>query len=481
MKMKKTGTLILTAAVAASIFAGCSQPTEETTVIVSETTALTTAPAETAPAETASEIPESMEDVYGNQITNYLNHQYYFNGEPVPMWESNYYFMETFNVLGESAGYSGAPLTTYGFVDLASEYPGEEFATYGDFLVRQAEETIQSKCILCMRAEAEGITLSDESYAQIDELVEDYRSYVAQLNITLEDYLKISLGPDIDEAAFKKIWEIDYLSNEYANQYCSNYDATLPQIRYVFFPATDADEQEIRDAASDAASKMKDACENDLEKLPALAEEAKAAGTNLDYGDLSIPLEQFPLNLEEWAWSESRSAGDIDIVVEPELGYFVVGYLGTTPDKEKATEALIGEIRADIEANTYDFHTDEPFQAAPAAPTATPVPETSQTEPSAQVSFDPDATSPATPSGDAAPLSNAKTNDVIAVVLYTLAGVAIAAVVVLLIAAAVKKSKNAPDKSEAFDDEEDDDESETDAAESDEDNDDVEDDEDDGE
>ena len=139
-----------------------------------------------------------MEDVYGNQITNYLNHQYYFNGEPVPMWESNYYFMETFNVLGESAGYNGAPLTTYGFVDLAAEYPGEEFATYGDFLVRQAEETIQSKCILCMHAEAEGITLSDESYAQIDKLVEDYRNYVAQLNITLEDYLKISLGPDID-------------------------------------------------------------------------------------------------------------------------------------------------------------------------------------------------------------------------------------------------------------------------------------------
>ena len=484
MKMKKTGTLILTAAVAASIFAGCSQPTEETTVNVSDPTALTTAPVETAPSETAPaetepEIPESMEDVYGNQITNYLNHQYYFNGEPVPMWESNYYFMETFNVLGESAGYNGAPLTTYGFVDLAAEYPGEEFATYGDFLVRQAEETIQSKCILCMRAEAEGITLSDESYAQIDKLVEDYRNYVAQLNITLEDYLKISLGPDIDEAAFKKIWEVDYLSNEYANHYCSNYDATLPQIRYVFFPATEADEQEIRDAASDAASQLKDACENDIEKLPTLAEEAKAAGTNLDYGDLSIPLEQFPINLEEWAWSESRSAGDIDIVVEPDLGYFVVGYLGTTPDREKATEALIGEIRADIEANTYDFHTDEPFGAAPAAPTATPVPETSQTEPSAQVSFDPNATSPTTPSGSAAPLSNAKTNDVIAVVLYTLAGVAIAAVVVLLIAAAVKKSKNAPDKSEAFDDEEDDDEeSETDASESDED---EEDDEDDGE
>ena len=98
MKMKKIGASILSAAVAASIFAGCSHPTEETTVTVSETTLMTTAPAETTTAETEFEIPESMEEVYGNQITNYLNHQYYFDGEPIPMWESNYYFMETFNV-----------------------------------------------------------------------------------------------------------------------------------------------------------------------------------------------------------------------------------------------------------------------------------------------------------------------------------------------------------------------------------------------
>ena len=450
MKIRKTGAILLLSIFASSLFAGCGKTTAETdaTIVSVETSADFTLPSETDPEPvTDPDEPHSFEDVYGNQLKSYLNHQYYFNGEPVPMWESNYYFVETFNVLGESAGYSGVPATTYGFVDLAAEYPGEEFATYGDFLIRQAEETIQSKNILCMRAEAEGITLSDESYAKIDQLIEEYRNYVAQIGLTLDEYLRISLGPDIDEATFRKIWEIDYLSNEYANYYCSNYDATLPQI-------------------------------SEIEKLPVLAEEAKSAGTNLDYGVLSIPLEQFPLNLEEWAWSESRSVGDLDIVVEPELGYFVVGYLGTTPDTEKATEALIAEIRADIEENTYEFYTDEPFQAAPAAPTATPVPEITETEPSAQVSFDPNATNPTAPSVTTQQ-NTAKTKDIIAVVLYTLAGVAIAAVVVLLIAAAVKKSKNAPDKSEAFDDEEDDDEeSETDASESDED---EEDDEDDGE
>ena len=207
---------------------------------------------------------------------------------------------------------------------------------------------------------------------------------------------------------------------------------------------------------------MKDACENDLEKIPVLAEEAKTAGTDLDYGDLNITLEKFPLNLEEWAWSENRAAGDIDIVIEPELGYFVVGYLGTTPDVEKATAALIAEINDDIETNPYDFHTDGVFLPAPAAPTATPTPEV-QTESSTQVSFDPNAVNPSAPSVTV-PEHKVDSNEVIAVVLYTLAGVAIAAVVGLLIAAAVKKSKNAPDTSEAFDDDyEEDDESETDA------------------
>lgn len=480
MKMKKTGTLILTAAVAASLFAGCSQTTETSGTAAapaSETTAAATLPSETTTTETEQQFPGSAAEFYGDQIMNYLDHQYYFNGQPVPIWVSNHYILEVYNKLSEYASSAGIPVTTLGFIDLAAEYPGEEFDTYGDYVISEAEDTIESRCIWCLHASEEGLTLSDESYAKIDADIEGLKSTLAQYDMTLDEYLLI-WEAGIDETEYRKVKETESLANEYIQFYYLDYQ--VPQIRYVFFPATDADEQTVKDAASNAANEMKNACENDLEKLPGLAETAKNAGTNLDYGDLSITYEEFPINLEEWAWSEERAVGDLDIVLEPDLGYFIVGYLGTTADTEKANTAFFSETYADIEANTYDFHTDEPYLPAPAAPTATPVPETAQTEPSAQVSFDPNATSPTTPSGNTAPLSNAKTNDVIAVVLYTLAGVAIAAVVVLLIAAAVKKSKNAPDKSEAFDDEEDD-ESETEASESDEDEEDKEVDEDDGE
>lgn len=42
---------------------------------------------------------ESVETIYGNQLPNYLNHQYYFEGQPVPMTESNFYFIDTFSEL----------------------------------------------------------------------------------------------------------------------------------------------------------------------------------------------------------------------------------------------------------------------------------------------------------------------------------------------------------------------------------------------
>ena len=122
MNIRKTGSIILSGIFAASLFSGCGKTISETGNMVapSETSAAFTLPSETYAQDPVTPVePKTFEEVYGNQLMGYLNHQYYFNGEPVPMWESNYYFMETFNVLGESAGYNGAPLTTYGFVDLS--------------------------------------------------------------------------------------------------------------------------------------------------------------------------------------------------------------------------------------------------------------------------------------------------------------------------------------------------------------------------
>ena len=63
--MKKIGAIILSAALAATMIAGCN----------------------TDPAK------KEIDKNYGPQLWNYLNHQYYFDGEAIPVSESNFYFI----------------------------------------------------------------------------------------------------------------------------------------------------------------------------------------------------------------------------------------------------------------------------------------------------------------------------------------------------------------------------------------------------
>ena len=38
----------------------------------------------------------TFETMYGSQLIGYLDHQYYFEGQPIPLAESNYYFIDAF-------------------------------------------------------------------------------------------------------------------------------------------------------------------------------------------------------------------------------------------------------------------------------------------------------------------------------------------------------------------------------------------------
>ena len=83
------------------------------------------------PSETASETKESIDisklsfdTMYGNQIGDFLNHEYVYEGEKIPITESNYYFLLTFLQLSQYAAYGYFPATGDGYLDLA--------ATYGD-------------------------------------------------------------------------------------------------------------------------------------------------------------------------------------------------------------------------------------------------------------------------------------------------------------------------------------------------------------
>ena len=89
--MKKIASVILSTVIVASVIAGCnSQPATSESSVVASVAASDPAAATDDPAAGVQDedIPQSLDELYGPQLSNYLNHQYYFEGEPIPITES---------------------------------------------------------------------------------------------------------------------------------------------------------------------------------------------------------------------------------------------------------------------------------------------------------------------------------------------------------------------------------------------------------
>ncbi|MBR4555950.1 MAG: hypothetical protein IKO15_00585 [Clostridiales bacterium] len=332
--MKKISALILSAVMAASVIAGCSNEpaTSESFAALTETT--TVATGETTPVETYAQEPQTFDELYGPQLSNYLDHQYYFEGEAIPLTESNFYFINTFMELSNYANMGYYPATTLGFLDLSAEFTGEGYATYGDYFIACSEKSIQSTFILSKRAQEAGVTLSDDNRKAIDDTLENMKKVAADSGMSFEQYIQLYYGPGNDEASFRKIFEkFVLIQYDYPQYFCSNYEFTagikesVPNIRYALFSAPQGSDQSVLDSAYEAASAMKNECKS-IDDLTGLAATAQSQGLVLDQGDILVPKGQTVAKFEEWAYGEGRTEGELDVIYAPEYGYFVVGYLG---------------------------------------------------------------------------------------------------------------------------------------------------------
>ena len=354
--MKKVIATVVTAAIALSMVSGCNKNTKLT-----EAPSDPSASSEVTTDTSSTWDPQTFEELFGSQLPNYLNHQYYFDGKEVPKTVSNYYFITSFIEIATnyvSQGYYTA--TTMGYLDLAAECPeGSGYQTYGDYFVYYAENSLESTLILCDRAEKEGITLKDETKKSIDDMMNDIKNTTAPAaGLSVKEYLQLHYGPGMDEESFRKVIERYYLADAYAQHYC-----TKPEITSKL--------QAKKDAALAAANSMKDASKT-LEDLAALAADAQANGTVLDQGELDVPKGQMVPKFEEWAYGENRKEGEIDVIYAPEYGYFVVGYKGINPetkvpvvryalfsapeDDQEALQIMSDELLQEIKANKHDFH-----------------------------------------------------------------------------------------------------------------------------
>jgi len=412
------------------------------TALADETTAASQ-PSETA-AATSQETQEtydisklSFDTMYGNQIGDFLNHQYYYNGEKIPLAESDYYFLLTFLQLSQYAAYGYYPSTSLGYLDLAATY-GDSKKTFADYFVEQAEEYLHSTYIFVERAKAAGITLTDEDKKAIDDEMKERTDEQAKpAGVSLDVILKLYFGPNCDEKAYRAILENATLAGKYQEKFTSEYKVPeeqkmVPNVRYALFyaPSASAKDDEKKKAET-AANELIKKCKS-IDDLKKYAEAGKSDGSVYDEGEISISKGQTVSTFEAWAYDASRKEGDLGVIYAKEYGYFCVGYVGKVKLDdgelaELANSAMNTEIENEMKANKKNFHTDQKYGPAKAAPTAVPVTEA------------PDAGNGNTTTPSALPTDNGTTVDnglskVLIIVFCVIGGIAIVAVIGILVA-----------------------------------------------
>ena len=318
----------------------------------------------------------SFDTVYGNQLPDFLNHQYEFNGQKIPLVESNYYFIITFVQLCQYAAYGYFPTTADGYVDLAASF-GNNGETYATYFVQQSELYLQRIYIYKTRAIEAGLKIGDEEKQAVEKEIRQRTEQQAKpAGVSLDTILKLYFGPDCDEAAYRTILENAALASKYQQKYLADYQVpedqkNIPSITYALFsaPASSASEDDKKNAEASANQMLKN-CKS-IDDLKTAGASAKSSGVCKDAGTLPVQKGKMVPAFEEWAYGAERKVGEMAVIYSKEYGYFCVGYNGlveldANEKKDMASKALNTEITNEMNAGKYGFKTDKPYPAAKA-------------------------------------------------------------------------------------------------------------------
>lgn len=385
--MKKIKTIIALVLTAASLlsFTACTKRTAGETLYMDPSTGqLTGGSSVSEPTPTKPLAQKTFEENYGYQLSSFLNRQYYFEGEPIPVVETNYYFIDSFMTINQYALYGGYPMLEGGFVDLTAAMSSDPASpdaskTYGDLLVEYAERVIESTCIVIKHAKEEGLTLPEESSAAINEMINNFNTqFAAPEGITLDQLFALFYGEGCGEAEFRQIMEDYYLAEYYTSHYIDEYEFTdeelyRPQVRYALYSAPeDTATQEERDSQQALANALFEECNGDIDMFELLGNTRQNNGEVTQYGDIPVSEGQTVPVFNDWVFDESRQAGDMDLLYAPEYGYFVVGYVGLTEidysEKSQIAVAALGDMITEaIDNGEYQFYTNDPVGHVPNA------------------------------------------------------------------------------------------------------------------
>ena len=419
-----------------------------------------TTPSETADPNLAASDPyaasvaeQTLDSVYGSQLSNYLYHQYYFEGQPVPLTESNFYFIDTFTELTQYAGYY-YPATAEGFVDLAEPIDTtgmseemSQYNTYGDFFVAYSEQMLESALIINKLAADEGLVLPDETLAQIDDILTNLQTtYADPAGISLDQYLSIYYGDGTTAESFRQTIVNYYMADLYTQHFIDEYEfdedeITVPNIRYTLFQVPQGATEEQQAEIEAAATALFDEAAGDVDTFTVNAALAYTNGETADYGEIAVPNDgSIDQVFTDWAWDESRQEGDLDLIYSSNFGYFVVAYIGTTEidqsSKDQIAVQRMSEIISEAIANDeYEFYCADEYAPAPTVPPM---------DPSLNAEIISDDSTPATEAGvsNVGNLTGSKGFDVLLIALAVVGGVAVIGLAGVGVMQLTKKSGN---------------------------------------
>ena len=342
------------------------ETTESTTAATTESTTAATTAAATQPQQSSNSLSKmSFDTMYGKELPKYLNRQYFFNGEKIPVTESNYYFLLTFMQLSQYASYGYLPATQDGRIDLTAQY-GTTGQTCADYLVEQAEKYLHSTYILMTRAKEAGFTLTDEDKQQVDADVNTLNEQQAKpAGLTLDQVIKIYFGPQCNEQAYRQILENSALAGKYQKKYVEDYaipedQKMIPSITYAlhYAPESSATDEQKKNAKA-AADEMLGKCKS-IDDLKKLGDEAKSSGVCKDAGTVPVQKGKMVPDFEKWAYEAARKEGEMAVIYAKEYGYFCVGYNGkveldASEKQDMANKALSDDVEKDMTSGKYGF------------------------------------------------------------------------------------------------------------------------------
>ena len=291
--------------------------------------------------------------------------------------------------------YTYQMMLSYGLIDdsklKTTSY--DENQTWHEFLTQYAIDTLTNDVAACKQAEAEGITLSEDSQAEIDSTIEQVRSYASSYGYSYENYLRLAYGDYMTPDAFQRCLERNTLAAQYQESwagaqsysdsdleayYTENAD-DLDTYHYDYYLVdggadSTTDEEgntveptdEEKEAAKTAARELADqlaAALKDGGDVAALLEGDVTVTTNEDVTYAGSALSSV---YGDWLKEAGRAAGDVT-VAESEDNYYVVVFR-SREDYRQVDGYLPANVRhIFIQAEVTDGSdgpTDEQMEAA---------------------------------------------------------------------------------------------------------------------